>query len=301
MQPWQGATFIAVIGVAELICLRRARRPLGAVARDLALPVTATLAPLVYYFVLSQADASWKLAAEVNDFPRWPWWVTVIGLLPLALPAAFAYRRPARDFGDVALRAWPIAGLAIFYQPAGTFPFHAFQGLSFPLSILAVLAAREWLGERRVPVTAAVAVVLALCALGTAYRANELREAVNLGRQPFFLEPDEREAMRYLEARPHPGGVLTPVYSGIVLPAYTGRETYIGAGSWTPNADARREEAEALFGGRMTSAEARAFVRRSGARFLYSDCHGRADIDRIVRPFTGPPKRIGCATVYEVR
>ena len=83
--------------------------------------------------------------------------------------------------------------------------------------------------------------------------------------------------------------------------AYTGRETYIGAGSWTPNADARREAAEDLFGGRLTSAEARALVRRSGARFLYSDCHGRANIDRIVRPFTDPPRRSGCATVYRVR
>jgi hypothetical protein len=301
MQPWQGATFIAVIGVTELICLRRDPRTLLAAARDLALPVGATVAPLVYYFVLSQTDDSWKLAAEVNDFPRWPWWVTLIGLVPLALPAAFAYRRPARDFGDVALRVWPVAGLVIFYQPAGTFPFHAFQGLSFPLSVLAVIALREWLGERPVPVAAAVAAVLFLCVLGTAYRANELREAVNYGLQPFFLEPDEREALRYIESLPEPGGVLTPVYSGIVLPAYTGRETYIGAGSWTPDADRRREDAEDLFGGRMSATEARAFVRRSGARFLYSDCHGRANIDRIVRAFTGPPHRIGCATVYTVR
>jgi hypothetical protein len=301
MQPWQGATFIAVIGVTELICLRRERRPLGPVVRDLALPVAAALAPLIYYFVLSQVDDSWKLAAEVNDFPRWAWWVTVIGLAPLAIPAAFAYRRPARDFGAVALRVWPITGLVIFYQPAGTFPFHAFQGLSYPLTVLAVIAVRGWLGERPVPVGAAVAVVLTFCVLGTIYRANELREAVNYGLQPFFLEPDEREALRYLESRPEPGGVLTPVYSGIVLPAYTGRETWIGAGSWTPNADARREAAEHLFAGRMTTAEARALVRRSGARFLYSDCHGRANIDRIVRPFTAPPKRIGCATVYMVR
>jgi hypothetical protein len=196
---------------------------------------------------------------------------------------------------------WPVVGLVIFYQPAGTFPFHAFQGLSFPLSVLAVLALREWLGERRVPVAGAIVVVLTFCVLGTVYRANELREAVNYGLQPFFLEPDERDALRDLESRPEPGGVLTPVYSGIVLPAYTGRETYIGAGSWTPNADRRREDAEDLFGGRMSTSEARALVRRSGARFLYSDCHGRADIERIVRPFTYPPRRFGCAAVYRVR
>lgn len=300
MQPWQGATFVLVLVAAELLCLRREPRALGA-ARDLAVPLAATLAPLVYYFVLSQTDASWELAGVVNDFPRWSWWVTAIGLLPLALPAAFAYGLPAPDFGSLALRVWPLAGLAIFYQPAGTFPFHAFQGLSFPLAVLGVLALRTRLGERPVPLAAAATVVLAFCALGTAYRANELREAVNLGRQPFFLEPDERDALRHLERRPEPGGVLTPVYSGIVLPAYTGRETYIGAGSWTPNADRRRNETEALFSGRMGTADARALVRRSGARFLYSDCHGRADIAETVRPFTHPPERFGCAAVYRVR
>jgi hypothetical protein len=300
LQPWQGATFVAVIVAAELLWLRR-EPGAGATARDLALPVAAAAAPLVYYFVLGQTDESWELAERVNDFPRWPWWLTVLGLLPLALPAAFAYRLPTRDFGSLALRVWPLAGLAIFYQPAGTFPFHAFQGLSFPLSVLAVIALRSWLGERSVPVAGAIAVVLIFCVLGTLYRANELREAVNYGLQPFFLEPDERDALRALERDPEPGGVLTPVYSGIVLPAYTGRESYIGAGSWTPNADRRREQMEELFSGEMDGAKAGALVRRSGARFLYSDCHGRADIDDIVGPFTDPPERFGCATVYRVR
>jgi len=85
------------------------------------------------------------------------------------------------------------------------------------------------------------------------------------------------------------------------VPAYTGRETYIGAGSWTPDFDSRHRETEALFAGEMDTAEARALVRRSGAEFLYSDCHGRADIERIVRPFTVPPRRFGCAAVYRVR
>ena len=46
------------------------------------------------YFVLSKSDASWKLADAVNDFGRWPWWVTVLGLAPLAVPA-----KPCRRTG----------------------------------------------------------------------------------------------------------------------------------------------------------------------------------------------------------
>jgi hypothetical protein len=300
LQPWQGATLILVLVGTELLCLRRGRSA-GRAARDLVLPIAATAAPLVYYWALSRSDASWELAGAVNDFPRWPWWVTVLGLLPLALPAAFAYRLPAPDFASVALRVWPLAGLVIFYQPAGTFPFHAFQGLSLPLAVLALLALRARLGERRIPASGAVAAVLILCVVGIAYRANELRDAVNLGRQPFFLTVSERDALRHIEESPEPGGVLTPVYSGIVVPAYTGRETWIGAGSWTPNFEQRRRLTEALFAGTLDRQAAGALIRRSGASFLYSDCHGRADIQSLVRPFTYPPRRFGCAAVYRVR
>jgi hypothetical protein len=147
----------------------------------------------------------------------------------------------------------------------------------------------------------AVSAVLLLCVVGTAYRANELREAVNLGRQPFFLTASERDALRHLDETQEPGGVLTPVYSGIVVPAYTGKETWIGAGSWTPDFDERRDRTEALFAGELDESEAGALIRDSGAAFLYSDCHGRADIEEIVRPFTDPPQRFGCAAVYPVR
>ena len=101
--------------------------------------------------------------------------------------------------------------------------------------------------------------MLLLCVVGTAYRANELREAVNIGRQPFFLETGEHDALRYLEdAIREPGGVLTPVYSGILLPAYTGRETYIGAGSWTPDFEERRPRHRGAVRGRARPPRRRA-------------------------------------------
>jgi hypothetical protein len=258
--------------------------------------VAAAALPLVYYFVLSKADDSWKLADSANDFARWPWWVTVLGLAPLALPALFAYRLPARDFGSRALRIWPLAALVIFYLPVGTFPFHAIQGMTLPLVVLAALALRE----RRIPAWAIAAAALLLIVPGTLYRADNIRAAVNKGFQPFFLTPSEHDALGYLDHQPERGGVLAPVYSGLLVPAYTGRETWVGAGSWTPHFEARRIAAEELFAGRLSPAAAERVVRGSGARFLYSDCHGRADIERIVSSFTDPPRRFGCATVYRV-
>jgi hypothetical protein len=303
LQPWQGATYALVLVAAEALATRREGAAPAPAMRRLAPVLAATALPLVYYLVLSYADPAWELAGEANDtdeIPRWPVWVTIAGLAPLALPAAFAYRLPAPDFGSIALRAWPIAALAVFYQPAGTFPFHALQGLALPLTVLALLALRERLGGARLP-----ALVVAFGALlvvpGTIYEGDQMRSAVNKGFQPHFLEADEHDALRHLDERPEPGGVLAPVYSGLLVPAYTGRETWVGAGSWTPGFEERRVEAEELFAGRLDRARAEALVRRSGARFLLSDCHGRAEIAALVARVTEPPRRFGCAAVYRVR
>jgi hypothetical protein len=300
LQPWQGATFALAIAAAEVVLVRRGRAPVAA-ARDLLVPLVATAAPLTYYALLGHFDAAWAHAGEVNDMPRWAWWVLVLGLLPLAAPAAFAYRLPAADFGAVALRAWPLAALVVYFAPFGTFPFHALQGLTLPLVVLGVLALRAWLGTRAVRLWPAVGAVLALVAVGTTYRVWSMADAVHVGRQPFTLTAGERAALRHLDALPEPGGVLAPVFTGIAVPAYTGRETWIGAGSWTPDQPRRTEAAEALFGGRLDAAAAEALVHRSGARFLLSDCHGRADIGRLVARFTDPPRRFGCAVVWRVR
>ena len=62
----------------------------------------------------------------------------MLTLAPLALPAALAYRERARDWQEVAVRVWPFAALVVYLLPVGTFPYHSFQGLAIPLSILAV-------------------------------------------------------------------------------------------------------------------------------------------------------------------
>ena len=221
-QPWQGATFVIVLVAAEALASRREGRSLGAAVRSLAVPLAAAAAPLIYYYVLSQTDAAWELAGTANDtdrHPRWPVWVTILGLAPLAIPAAFAYRLPARDFAQIALRAWPIASLVVFYQPAGTFPFHAFQGLAFPLVVLGLLALRAHLRERPLPLAPAVAVAAVLIVPGTLYNADQMRDAVNRGFQAHFMEPEEREALRHIEAADEPGGVLAPPYLGTAVPA----------------------------------------------------------------------------------
>jgi len=301
LQPWQGATFagIVIVGEALVWLSTRQRPPLLRAAIVLA----ATAAPLVYYLALSRLDDAWKLAGTANSagaFGGRAWLAVIFGVAIFAVPAAFAYRRVPRDFGALALRAWPPIALAVYVLPFGTFPYHALQGLTLPLVVLGVLAWRRQRRERPLPLWPAVALAALLIVPGTAYRIDNMRKAVAVGRQPHFLTDGEHDALNALSRDPERGGVLAPVYMGLLVPAYTGRETWIGAGSWTPDFSARQTQAEDLFAGRLSPAGARALVRGTRARFLLSDCHGRADIARTVAGFTDPPRRYGCATVWRV-
>jgi hypothetical protein len=256
----------------------------------------AGAAPLLYYLALSRWDESWALAGAANELGSWPWWVTVIGLAPLVLPAATGWRAAPGDFAGHALRLWPLAVLIVYLQPFGTFPAHALQGLTLPLVVLAFLGAgarlRPWI----------LAAFLALMIVpGTVQRALSLRDEVQRERQPFFLANGERAALAWLERAPEAGGVLAPAYSGPLVPAYTGRETWIGAGSWTPGYARRAQLAERLFAAALDGPEAQRVVRASGARFVFADCHGRRDVTRLLAGTVDPPLRFGCAAVWRVR
>ena len=287
LQPWQGATFAFVLAGAELVELRRGRPPARARRATSRCRSRPPPLPLVYYALLGRFDASWALAGARQR----PAALVVVGAARAGsrrsrVPAAFAYRLPAPDFGAVALRVWPLAALLVYFQPFGTFPFHALQGLTPPLVVLGVLALRARLGERPIRLVARGR-RRSRCwwCVGTAYRVGEPRRR-RAPRPPAVhaRRPGERAALRHLDALAEPGGVLAPVYTGIAVPAYTGRETWIGAGSWTPRpAGARPRRPRRCSAAGSTRPRREALVRRSGARFVLSDCHGRADIARAAR------------------
>ncbi|MEA2333260.1 MAG: hypothetical protein QOH58_3398 [Thermoleophilaceae bacterium] len=301
LQPWQGATLaLIVVAVEALRFIRSGERPAPAL---LAIPAAVAL-PALYYLVLSMEDPSWQLASEANGAGAqtewsWPWWAIVLTVLPLAAPAALAYRLPARSWQDVAVRVWPIAALLVFLQPSGTFPYHAFQGLALPLSILAVQGVTSvWPRPRGVLVAAALALLILP---GFAHKLEVAANTIHAGAEPYFIFSDEHRALRALEEDPRPGGVLGPLYAGFMLPYTTGREVYVGALSWSPDFNKRRERADALFEGRLTGERARSFVRSTGARFLFADCRELADLRAELRPLIERVDRYGCATVYVLR
>jgi hypothetical protein len=301
LQPWQGGTLVLIILVVEALQYRRT----GALphARVLAVPGAAMI-PAAYYLILSHTDAAWRLAGESNAAGSqatwsWPWWAVLLSVLPLAAPAALAYRLPARGWQELAVRVWPFAALAVYLAPVGTFPYHSFQGLAIPLSILAV----QGIASRWSPRPALIVALLALMTLpGIAHKFSVAVNSIRAAGDPYFVFEGEQRALDALERDPRPGGVLAPAYGGHMLPYRTGREVYVGALSWTPDWSQRVREKQDLFEGTMGPAEAQALARRSGARFAFVDCRpGLRDVRPLLGPLVEQVERFGCATVYVLR
>jgi hypothetical protein len=302
LQPWQGGTLaLIVVGVEALRWWRRGERPDPAL---LAIP-GAVAVPAIYYWVLSVSDGAWELAAESNAAGSqatwtWPWWAVVLTVAPLALPAVLAYRVKPRNWQDWAVRVWPLAALVVYLQPTGTFPYHSFQGLAIPLSILAVQGvASAWPRPRGALVVAAVALLIVP---GTIHKFEVAVQSVRAAGDPYFVFPGEQRAMDALAADPRAGGVLATAYDGHMLPYKTGREVWVGALSWTPDWDGRVRLTQRLFELGMPAAEARRFVRSTGARFMFVDCRpGLRDLRADLRPLLEEVRRFDCATLYVLR
>lgn len=302
LQPWQGGTLaLIVVGVEALRWWRAGERPaLGA----LTVPAAVAI-PAVYYFVLSKADPAWEIAAESNAAGSmatwsWPWWAVILTVAPLAIPAALAYRLPVRDWQDWAVRLWPFAALIVYLQPTGTFPYHSFQGLAIPLSILAVQGlVSVWPRPRPALVVAALALMIVP---GTIHKLEVAVDSVQAAGDPYFVFPGEQRAMDALESDPRPGGVLAPPYAGHMLPYKTGREVYVGALSWTPQWIERVRDTARLFESGMGVKEGRRLVRDSGARFVFVDCRpGLRELEPTLRPLLEQVRRFDCATVFVLR
>jgi len=303
LHPWHGELLIAVVVGGELVLAAAGcppgRRQLARGART----VLATAAPLAYYAALGRADPSWRLArvASKHVFPLW--WVA-LALAPLLLAALPAYRERPRGFLAAATRAWPAAALLVYAisgSALGATPLHAFEGITIPLAVLAVQGAPR-LAPRRLPHPRAWA-ALAVAALTLPAAAYELGYARALvaprAGTARFITAGERRALRYLARDPRPGGVISRSYLGALVPAATGRTTYVGDCLWSqPGCDRRLVTVHELFTGRLAPAAARAFVSSSGARFLLADCRPGAELSRVLGGLVTRVLRFGCARVY---
>ncbi len=304
LHPWQGELLVLILLGAELAAWRRDRR-----RPALGLPVLTLLLtglPLLYYLVLARADLSWQLA-RVASKHSFSIFTIALGVLPLLLPALVAYRGWPRSFLGLITRVWPAAALLIYLISASSVsatPLHAFEGITLPLAVLAVEGIRR-LGFERLPGRRAIA-ALAIAAATIPAIVFQLHNAEQLAApspgNPNFIAADEQTALRYLDKDPVKGGVLTRFYLGTVVPAETGRSTFVGTCLWSePRCIGRAQISEMVLDGTLPAESARYFVDQTGARFVLADCQSRPDLVRVLAPITATVARFGCAAVYTLR
>ena len=307
LQPWQGATLLIVIMTTEAVCLCRQR----AVNVRLAIATgLATTIPLVYYSILSHTDPTWVLSGKVN-LVVYPWLPVLLSLTPLALVTILACRYRAPRFNDVAVRVWPVAALSIYCLIAlahvGTFPSHALQGLSVPFAVLLVTVGQHIPFRLSSSFRTGVIVIIVVALLVVPSGWREMSSARTIGTpesgtvEPIFITANEQQAFSYLKRDRLPGGVLAPVELGVAVPAETGRRTWVGIFSWTPDYQHRVMAAGNLFAGHLSPAAARHLVEDSGTGFLLSDCQHHANLVPVLGRLLRSHQEFGCVTVYLLR
>jgi len=286
IHPWQGLTLLVI--VAALVAWGRFdRRYLR-----LAVPFALTAAPLAYYFALSHTHSSWMVISRPNNYSHFGLWL-FLGMIPLAaaLPGF-----PGRnlDLQQRIVRIWPIAALIVYLTMNRTWFYHAFDGLSLPLAILAVIGWRRL----RIPRVVGAGAALAVTIPGMVWFVQQLVQT-----QPsHFFRPGEAQALAFIDAFPRSGPVLAPLQPlGQAVPGFTGRQTFVGHYYWTPDYYRRVPLAEALFDGKLSRSAAISLVRSSRAAFLASDCQPRrANLTPLLGKLITHVWHFGCATVYEV-
>jgi len=318
VQPWQGAELLLIVAGVEVWRWARHR----VVPRWSLLWIALLgLVPAIYYALLQRSDSAWKLAGQANAAGAnpdwdWSWWAILICIAPLLLAALPALRRAGNDWQQTAVRIWPLAVLIVYLQPFGTFPFHAVQGLSVPLAVLAVQGMTTW-RPTWVPKPRwwwVLPAVLVLTIPGAIHRLGIARDNVNTRIFPYEFRDGEREALRLIETSPHPGGVLANGYAGLLVPAYAGRDVFVGTHSWTPDFEQRsRRVNQLLFNAYLANLsgkpanpivvrESQRFVNSTGARFIYEECGGwrggAPDLASLIGPLIERSWRFGCARVY---
>ena len=144
------------------------------------------------------------------------------------------------------------------------------------MAVLAVLGFNELRGESQsrvllVGMCIAVAALL-LPTLPWLKSTLSYAQPTIFGAEPYFIQTSESEALQYLVRSNASGSVLSTVYLGQIVPAETGRNTWVGIASWTPDYSERVDAANRLFAGDLTTEQSVRLVESTGARFLLSDC-----------------------------
>src|SRR5258708_4101876 len=171
------------------------------------------------------------------------------------------------------------------------------MGLGIPLAVMAV---QGW-NRLLLPRALGVALLLLATVVGGIPVAMRYRTTLQNDRSALYATPDQAAAFRYLEDSPDAGGVLAPYYLGKSVPAFTGRNTWIGHPTLTPDFYTRRlSQANAIFAGRLSSRAAQSMVRATGAAYVLIGCDSPSAVANDLRELASSIRRFGCISVMEL-
>ena len=111
---------------------------------------------------------------------------------------------------------------------------------------------------------------------------------------------DEQRALDFLARDPLPGGVLTGIHLGAMVPMDTGRHTYIGDCYWSlPDCYGRNTDSWLVLNwAKLAPRVADAFVFSTGAHFVLKDCREKWRVWHEIHSIVLATHHFGCATVY---
>lgn len=306
LHPWQGAE-VVLIAIGFVAWTRPRRR----VAVELLIPAIGAGAALSYYLLLGHFDYFWHMAdSQSSTVLAWQLspMAPVLFFLPLVGASLLGLRRRLPKCNHRRLLFLWLAASAICYFAITTDRTHALDGVTLPLSILAVQGWQRLnlrgvrhvgpLGKRVLAILCALLVIAPCTLLGMVDWGNTLRRTETTGQT--FPREDLR-ALHYLAEDPARGGVLAPVFIAYAVPSYTGRSTFTGDFPWSPHYGSAHEADFELYYGRLSPEQARSLVSRTGARFLLVDCLGHTALPAKVAPLIIGRHRFGCAAVYDLR
>jgi hypothetical protein len=305
LHPWEGETLALV--TLGLGCWGR-----GEGLPKLLVCLAGVALPLAGYFALAHFDAAWRAAQAGGNVARPPFPELLAALGPLAAVALAGVRRPRPEIQERALLLWPAASLLSYFVLAPpSSAGHALAGIAIPLAVLADRGVRLALPRvsagtlrpaRRSSVRLATvgSLALILTVPGALHVGHSLLQTIGDGRSGQVMSRSDRAALRFLAARPGPGGVLAAAPLSALVPAFSGRPTWVGHPLWTPDFSQRAAAAQAIAENRLPAVAVRRAVLLSGARYVLTGC-GSPNLRRALAPILSQSVRVGCDEVYVLR
>jgi hypothetical protein len=267
-------TVYAVLGGWLLLLALKQRSIPWRAAWGMALVGTISFPPAGYFAWLTSRDPLWRaVLSQFSNADVWtpspPHLLILIGLPLILAILGWDGLRPlrSRSDGELLIKAWAIAGLALIYLPV-SFQIHLLNPWQVPLALLAVsaverriapLLARRWPVTRRWLLPALLLLTLPTNLYLLSWRFVELARHD----APYFLRRDEAAALAWLEQHSSRADVvLSELNLGQFVAAQTDAHAVLAHWAQTIDFYRTQEDVERALDPALSAAERGMILRR---------------------------------------